>query len=141
MINDKFEPLQNTYVKVLFKNGTQIEGFVFYWSDSKSVLKFDTGMFIIQNTKEDVISIKIDSTKTIIKEPIKKINIDLENTIESNLDNPNKINKIIDLKKLLAEEEKKEIADKLKDHYACIGTPRKINYELPRTILKKPIPK
>lgn len=64
-------PKDNDHVKVLFRNGTLIEGIVLEWYGNYAVLKsiVDESTMIITNPDEDIMLIKIippkDETKTI----------------------------------------------------------------------------
>jgi hypothetical protein len=141
----------NQHVKILFKNGVEIEGFIYSWISGDYVLKTsDNNLFIIINPAEDIMIIKIisnnisniiknndnlkketvndDSKKEIINDDLK-----LEEEIINNDDL--KLKKLVDLHLALKEQEKNILASKLSSHY--IGNVEGTNYELPR-FYKKP---
>lgn len=54
-------PKKGQYVRALFYNGTQAEGFVVAWSDEESILTSKDGSLvaIIKNTKDDLMLLEV----------------------------------------------------------------------------------
>jgi hypothetical protein len=54
-------PIKGQYVRALFYNGTQAEGFVVSWSDEESILTSKDGSLvaIIKNTKDDLMLLEV----------------------------------------------------------------------------------
>lgn len=54
-----------TYVKVFFRTGMMVEGYVNEWSAQESSLESEKGsLFVINKTVEDIIAVKIDYNKS-----------------------------------------------------------------------------
>jgi len=123
-------PQKGQHIRCLLRNNLIIDGIVESWSDAKSVLRSldDTSVYIIQHSAQDIVVIKI-----ILKEPI-KIKNDLSTQFEEELTKPSndelRLKNMAELKTLLNEQEKKIIAEKLKDHHVN-GDVKKVTYEQP----------
>lgn len=159
------EPKSGQLVKVLFNNGTAVEGIVIEWSDDKSVLKSKNGesILIIQKTKQDVLSVIINlrykedtvSTKVEqieveqreVKQKVQPvIDEDLEKQYEKIKDESSKdlssddlrIRKLVELKSELNRLEKEEFFNQFRSHEMTrVGSVG--NYVLPN-FSKKPRP-
>ena len=130
-------PVQSDNVKIFFKNGLQVEGKVYSWGKKKIQLVSDDGcnFMVIQNPKE-IVMYKITKTVTDLNDknfiPDKIEVEDYSETFKSieredSLDLRAK--NLADLHKLKIEKEKKEIANKLKEHH--ITEIKKVKYEQP----------
>lgn len=118
------------YVRCVLKNNLLLEGIVESWSETISVIKSKDGLqsSIILNTLQDVMVVKI-----IHKHPI-ELKTELEqqfiDTTSAPSDDELRLKKMVELKALLVEQEKKIVAEKLRSHH--VGEVKKVNYELPR---------
>ena len=131
------------YVKVIFKNSTQLEGIVEYWQDQRAVLKSEDGnnLMIIMNPSEDVMAVKISLN---VVDPVKAeaVASGLQSEFEEVRASPSRdelrLLKLADLRKELNNQEKEIISGKLKSH-----TPsniEKVSYGIPN-LNKKYSPK
>jgi hypothetical protein len=140
-------PKLGQHVKCILRNGAIAEGIVQSdWMNSiVQLLSLDgESVIIIPHPNEDIMLIKIvlDKPKSeVIKEKIikKQTHSDLEKELQKVYEQPSgddlRTKKMAELKVLMAEQEKKIIADKLKDHR--IGDTRKVEYGQPE-FYKKP---
>jgi sRNA-binding regulator protein Hfq len=142
----------NQEVKILFRNGTSVEGVVLVW-DKEYILKSRDGksILIIQNPEQDIMAIKVilntaePKTKNNYEYGVKK---NVKPTIETSKvvtedDDPDSLQrfamdlraaKLAELRIAAAEEERKAISEKLKSHN--IGEVKQTNYGYP-SILNK----
>lgn len=127
------------YIKVVFKNSTQVEGIVESWSDSKAVLisPDGTSKFIIFNISADVLGVKI-----YLESPIKKTHQKFDEVVQqfkSVQSEPSaddmRVHSLAQLKTLMNEQEKKIITEKVREH--SISNVRLPQYGLPN-ISQKP---
>lgn len=138
-------PSKNQWVKVFFRNSTQAEGYVEFWSDEKAVLRADEGLslLIIQDVKADIMLVKVyPDPKPEPKIPEKRIKFSQEIeeefervSQETQSDEYLKAKTLLELRKLQAEQDRKIISEKLKDH-----TPTQVKvpkYELPGFLKKQ----
>ncbi|SRR5713101_1252016 len=130
-------PQKNQHIKCIFKNGTALDGIVEVWSENESILKsmIDQSIVIIPHTSEDIMLIKI------ILSPAIQIKTKLEQQFEQTQQQPSsddlRIKKLAELKIMMANADRKIIANKLKEHQ--IGETKKVNYEQPRFFSNKGI--
>jgi sRNA-binding regulator protein Hfq len=131
-------PEKDQSVKILFKNGMYLDGIVESWTDTKAVLRSLDGnsLIIIQNTSEDIMAVKV-YLKTSEKNIELKTN--LEKEFQEVLDKPAedinaKTKRLVDLRMMLSEQDKKIVANKLKEHH--ITEPNKVKYGYPRFFSK-----
>lgn len=137
-------PTKGNYIKVIFRNAAQAEGYVESWTDKISVIKSEDGLnyFVIQKTEEDVMAIKImlDSreNKSLpkIEEHLDIIHRKFQEEYEYPSDDDLRIKNLAQLKIAMIEQERKLAAAKLRDH--TFSGIRKANYEhgffqMPRT--------
>lgn len=140
----KLEP--GYQVKIMFRNGTSVEGIIYRWEEDEYVLRSVDGESIlyIQDPVQDIMAIKVIVSKqqehsTNTKLPLNKMQDQIEeiakNIIKEPNDRDNKIRTLAELKIAQAEAERKIISEKLKDHH--IGETRKVAYGLPG-FFKKP---
>lgn len=133
-------PEKGQYIKCIFRNNAIIEGIVESWSDQRSVLKTsdEENLLIIQRTADDVMIVKIvlesQKVKPIKNKIIAKSNLEKEfsEVYEQPSDNDLRTKRLAELKIMMAEQEKKIITEKLKDHH-CSGI-KSINYQYPSFI-------
>lgn len=110
-------PQKGQQVRCVLRNNLIIDGIVESWSDGKSVLRSKDGasVSIIQHTSQDIVVIKI-----ILKET-SQIKNDLEQQFEEVCQGPSddelRLKNLVDLRTLMAEQDKKIIAEKLKEHH------------------------
>ena len=141
-------PKEGQHVKCVLRTGAMAEGIVEEWFNNVVQLRSLDGesILIIPHPNEDIMLIKIvlDKPKSeaeVIKEKIikKQTHSDLEKELQKVYEQPSgddlRTKKMVELKVLMAEQEKKIIADKLKDHR--IGDTRKVEYGQPE-FYKKP---
>lgn len=121
------------YVKIVFRNSTQAEGTVESWSDKESVLVSadQFSKFVIFNTQEDVMAVKI-----CFETPIVEVKKKFEETVEEfkrvyaePSDDEFRNQNLAQLKILMNEQEKKIISEKIKSH--TITNSRPTQYGLP----------
>ena len=126
------------YVKVVFKNSTQLEGVVESWTEKQAILRSVSGdsLMIIQNTSEDVMAIKIILDFTPPTEVPKKLSI-MEEKFEAvratPVSDPHRLQRLADLRKQANQAEKEIIANKLKDNRP---EPRESKYGFPNLTKK-----
>ena len=143
-------PKEGQHVKCVLRTGAMAEGIVEEWFNNVVQLRSLDGesVLIIPHPNEDIMLIKIilDSPKTQAEEIKEKIikkssknNTELEERLLEAYKQPSddnlRIKKMAELKVLMVEQEKKIIAEKLKDHR--IGDTRKVEYGQPE-FYKKP---
>lgn len=127
------DPQKGQYVKVIFRNGAQAEGYVVSWSDQKSVLTSSDGQsfFIIQKTTEDVMAVKIilEEIKALpqLEVELDEIEEKFEEVYTQPSDSDLRLKNLAQLKAAMVEQEKKIVAEKLKSH--TFSGVRKTNYE------------
>lgn len=124
-------PSVGQYIKCLLSNNSLIEGYVESWTSVQVQLKsLDGKSILIINRPDDVISvikIALDSAK-------KQENLtDLDSQFKKAYDEPSgsdlRTKKLAELRILQAEQDKKNVSDKLKDH--TIGQIKKVQYGYP----------
>lgn len=109
------------YVKVVFKNGTQLEGLVESWTDKQSVLKSldQTSIMLIFNTAEDILAVKIILNFTRPGQVMANLT-DIEKQFEEVRQSPStdelRILKLAELRKLRNKEEQEIIKQRLQEH-------------------------
>lgn len=109
------------YIKVVFKNGTQLEGLVESWTDKQSVLKSidDTSLMIIFNTLEDILAVKIILNFSSPAEAPKRrtaLETEFEEVRKSPSTDDLRILKLAELRKRLNKEEQEIIKQRFNEH-------------------------
>ena len=133
-------PQKGQYVKIVFRNSTQLEGFVETWSSAKSILKTrdEQSFCVIMKTDEDVMVVKIMTAppKTIgdLQKHYEETNEEFQEVLDSSSDDELRTANLVKLKKMMAEQEAKIIRDKLKSH--TITEVRKPEYGIPQFLKK-----
>lgn len=128
-------PQKNQHVKCALRNNLVIEGIVESWSDDQSILKSldDASIFIILHTTQDVLLVKI------ILKNSSEIKNDLQTKFEEaysqSSDDELRLKNMVELKKLLTEQERRIISEKLKTHH--INNIKETKYESPSILYKK----
>jgi hypothetical protein len=122
-------PQKGNHVKCLMRNNLVLEGIVDVWSDDQSILRSldSTSVSIIQHSAQDIVVIKI-----ILKEPVqikKELEVKFEDEFNKPSDDNLRVKNMVELKTMLNEQEKKIVAEKLKNHH--IGEVKKISYGQP----------
>lgn len=139
-------PLKDQWVKVFFRNSMQAEGYVEFWSEEQAVLRADEGLslLIIQDVKADIMAVKVypdpvpNEPKITDATPIERKLIDEEFEKvkrETQMEEYLKAKTLIELRKLQAEQDRKIISEKLREH-----TPTQVKvpkYELPGLFKKQ----
>ncbi len=154
-------PEVGQHIKVILKNNTVVEGIVEEWFNNYVKLKSldEKSILIIPHPNEDIMLIKIFLSPEFPKLEFVKLKKDdgteVETTPEANRvlgeiasleeqfqetlklpsDNPDRLKTLAELKRLMNEQEKKIISEKVKNHY--IDGTRKVQYGLPN-FFKKP---
>lgn len=138
-------PTKDQYVKIIFKNSTQADGFVEEWSDQKAILRSQDGksLLIIPDILTNVLAIKVylespQPAHVKVEAALRKkeeLNHSFENSKKENYDDGYlKAKTLLELRKLQAELDKKIVSEKLKDHtFSQMKVPK---YELPRFLKK-----
>jgi hypothetical protein len=117
------EPKANQFVKLIFRNGMQMEGVVISWSSAESVLKAVDGVnfLVISQTEQDVMAYKIVSNYIRPEEMPKKFD-ELISQFEEVYQQPSnddlRTKKLAQLKIAMIDQEKKIVSQKLKNHTA-----------------------
>ncbi len=133
-------PQIGQYIKIFLRNGMQAEGIVSIWSDTKSVLALSDGKSdcLIMKTAEDVVMVQmlhdLSETKVGLREHMTELEEQFQDTYELPSADQLRIQKMADLKKMMVEQEKKIITNKIVDHN--ISTIQRPQYGLPH-IFKK----
>lgn len=113
--------------KILLKTGLWIDGVINSWTTSSAEITAESGSkLVILKPEDNVILIKYDN-KT-------KIKTEMSKAIEMPSDNPQRIQKIAELKIQMNEVEKESFLDKAKSH--TVGNARNISYGQPRFFKK-----
>ncbi len=144
-------PIKNQYVRVIFRNSSHVEGFVEQWSEQKALLRSSDGksLLIIQDVCADIMAIKVylePQPEAQLVEPKvttevqrkREIDDDFDAEVckrEENIDQYLRAKTLLELRKLQAEQDRKIIAGKLKDHMPTqVRVPK---YELPGFLKKQ----
>jgi hypothetical protein len=142
-------PQVGQQVKCILRTGAMVEGIVEEWGETVQMLSLDgESILIIPRPSEDIMLIKIllISEEEIPKESFKdpelvvaiSNNVPYPNSLEEEFDEvynqPSgddlRTKKMAELKILLAEQDKKIVSEKIKDHH--IGNTRKVEYGFPQ---------
>jgi hypothetical protein len=138
-------PLKEQWVKVFFRNSMQAEGYVEFWSEEQAVLRADEGLslLIIQDVKADIMAVKVYTYPDAKKPNEPKITDErapLDEEFEkvkreTQIDEYLKAKTLLELRKLQAEQDRKIISERLKDHTPTsqVKVPK---YELPGFLKK-----
>jgi len=124
-------PSAGQYIKCLLSNNSLIEGYVESWTSSQVQLKsLDGKSILIINRPDEVISV----IKITLDSPKKQENLtDLDKQFKQVYDEPSgsdlRTKKLAELRILQAEQDKKIVAEKLKDH--TIREVKKVQYGYP----------
>lgn len=141
-------PQAGQHVKCVLRTGTMAEGIVEEWNNNVVQLRSLDGesILIIPHPNEDIMLIKIVLGKPKdhveeIKEKSTENKSELEEKFQTIYEQPSDDNlrtkKMVELKILMIEQDKKIVADKLKDHR--IGDTRKVEYGQPKFFSKPSI--
>lgn len=135
-------PQPGQRVKCIFRNGVVAEGLVEEWFNNTAKLRSldDQSILIITNPTADIMLIKImldnhpnlsDNTLPTITESIEQAQSNKSSeTLVVDPYNPDYTKSLVDLRKELAEQSRRIIAEKLKEHRPTIGG-GKVKYEYP----------
>jgi sRNA-binding regulator protein Hfq len=132
------KPFANDQVKIYFKNGFQVEGRVQSWGKKIILTSEDKNSFMVIAKLKEIVMYKVVKSNTIYSElllaPTKEEQIEEIDVVADTQSDPSlslelRGKKLAELHKLKIEEEKKAIAQKLKEHH--ISEVKKVNYELP----------
>jgi hypothetical protein len=122
-------PQKGQQIKCVLRNNLIIDGIVESWTDNKSVLRAKDGssVSVIQHTDQDVVIVKI-----LLKE-LTQMKQDLEDQFEQELEKPSedelRLKNLADLKSMMIEQEKKIVANKLREHH--VEGVKKVTYGQP----------
>jgi len=123
--------LPNQLVKILFRNGTSIEGIVEVW-DEDYVLRSEDGksILIIQDPSQDIMAIKVILREQDLKRIEPKQNYAADDP-DSSIPNPQELRakKLAELHLLAAAQEKQDVINKLRNHN--IGEIKQVKYSPP----------
>jgi len=139
-------PRTGQHVKVLLRNGTLVEGLVEEWFNNHVQLKSLDGesVLILTRPEEDIMLIKIllDKLpeKTALKNPddyrSSKEDADhfcssFDNPLVTDYNNPDEVKSLAELRIELAKQERRIIAEKLREHRPSIKGAGKVEYGYP----------
>jgi len=131
-------PQPNNIVKIHFKSGLQLTGKVESWSATEAILISSDGecRIIIPHPSDDIVAMLILPDRAAIKHKIAAkveektvLEEKFEETLNKPSDNDLRVKKLAELRVLLAEQEKKIITEKLKDHH--LPAPKEASYGYP----------
>lgn len=130
------------HVKILLCNNSLIEGFVEQWGKEIQLKSLDgESLLIIHHPDRDIVLTKVVLVETKKPVSIKELveqKTELQQNFEEVYQQPSgdnlRVKKLAELKIELAKQEKKIIAEKMKDH--TISQVKKVNYELPGFLKK-----
>lgn len=136
-------PEKGQHVKCLLINNTVAEGIVEEWCNDYVRLQSitDKSIMIIHHPGRDIMLTKIVQQEISKDSPeeLEEIKTELEQEFEKEYAKPSdddlRVHNLAKLKILMTEQDKKIVAEKLKDHH--IGNTKKVEYGYPG-ILKKP---
>lgn len=154
-------PEVGQHIKVILKNNTVVEGIVEEWFNNYVKLKSldEKSILIIPHPNEDIMLIKVFLTPEFPKLEFVKLKKDdgteiettpeahrvlnevasleeqFQETLKLPSDNPDRLKTLAELKRLMNEQEKKIVSEKVKNHY--IDGTRKVQYGYPG-FFKKP---
>jgi hypothetical protein len=115
------EPQVGQFVKLIFRNGTLMEGIVQQWSKTRSVLKSESSddILVILQTEQDLLAYKIVASYISPKELPHRLN-QLEQQFEETRQQPStddlRLQSLAQLKVAMIQHEKKMVANQLKHH-------------------------
>lgn len=116
-------------VKCVLNNGTVIEGIVKNWGNEVELLSLDEqSILIIPRPTTDIMLIKI-MLKSKKKETVSNLEEEFDKVYEQPSNDDLRLNKMVELKTLLADQERAIIKNKLHNHQ--IGNIRKVEYGFP----------
>lgn len=135
---------KGSHVRVYLKNSVQAEGFVESWSDDKLILTSENNLnkFIIFNIKENLVAVKL----SLVEAGLEKYDIqsapvnpdylqkEFEETVAAPIEQSIKNKSLARLRIMMAEHDKKEAAENLKNH---VVTTRQSQYGYPSFIKKQ----
>lgn len=131
-------PQPGQYVKIIFNNATQAEGFVENWSDDETVLKAEDGKsyLVISKTSDHVMAVKImidydlpQRTTTKLEELAEKFE-EVKNLPSSD---ELRLKKLGQLRIMMADQEKKMFANKMAEHKPSSDNAAGVKYGNPFT--------
>lgn len=116
------QPQKSQFVKIVFRNGSLLEGTVLEWSDAESILlsSDEKSTLVILQTKQDILFFKIVADYLSPKELPKKT-LELEQAFQEEYEKPSadelRVKKLAQLKIMMNEQEKVIISHKLREHF------------------------
>jgi hypothetical protein len=129
------EPQVGQFVKLIFRNGTLMEGIIQQWSKTRSVLKSESSedILVILQTEQDLLAYKIVASYISPKELPHRLN-QLEQQFEETRQQPStddlRLQSLAQLKVAMIQHEKKMVANQLK-HHLPTQTISKVQYGNP----------
>jgi hypothetical protein len=132
-------PQQGQHIKCFLRNGNVLEGIVETWSDTEIVLKTldSQNLMIIHDPKQDIMLTKVlfdvqAPAPSRAQEIADKIKAKAAKEGQPEPDEPSlDVMTKAQLQVELAEQERRVVAEKLKDHYLDSQAPRKKTYGYP----------
>jgi sRNA-binding regulator protein Hfq len=115
------EPQVGQFVKLIFRNGTLMEGIIQQWSNLKSVLKSESSddLLVILNTEQDLLAYKIIVSYLSPREVPLRLS-QLEQQFEEVYQQPSadelRLQSLAQLKTAMIQQEKKIVSNRLKQH-------------------------
>jgi sRNA-binding regulator protein Hfq len=106
------------HIKVIFKNGAQVEGIVSSWSSTQVVLKSEDGssILMIMNISEDALAIKIVLDNKKPEQQMQVLQEQFQEAYEQPSNNDLRLMNLAKLKSAMIEQEKKIVAEKMREH-------------------------
>jgi sRNA-binding regulator protein Hfq len=132
------KPFTNDQVKIYFKNGFQVEGRVYSWGKNIILTSEDKNSFMVISKPKEIVMYKVVKSNAVYseplptstkEEPLEENDVEIDTQSDPSLSLELRGKNLAELHKLKIEEEKKAIAQKLKEHH--ISEVKKANYELP----------
>jgi len=111
---------EGAYVKIVFRNGTQVEGYVEEWEENTTTLISEDQLsrFVVLDIKQDVLGIKICYGEVTPKQVQRKFEEVVEEfkAVQESPNDDLRLETLADLKILMNKQEKKIIMDRVRSH-------------------------
>lgn len=106
------------HIKVIFKNGSQVEGIVSSWSSTqvRLISEDEASMLIIMNISEDALAVKITLDNKKPEQKLQGLQEQFQEVYEQPSNNDLRLMSLAKLKTAMIEQEKKIVSEKIRDH-------------------------
>lgn len=114
-------PIKGQYVKIIFRNSTQVEGFVEEWFENSATLKAEDGksVLVILDIEQDVMAVKIVIdfiAPTKLSKKFEELVEEFQEVYEEPSADDLRTKRLAQLRIAMSEHERKMVAEKLKEH-------------------------